>query len=1650
MTSPIGGGSEHTSRYRAIGEFDNLIKAAREARRELKQLREEEAKLNAQSLSDDQKIIASKQKRSQAEQQSAKAAKASLDDLNKTDTAGKAGQDAGTQYARGIGKGVQQESSASNRQWLNAATKALGNAFAEAGTDTGTRFARKVEEGVRKEIDANSTVNAFEKTVKALQKKFDKAGEESGTQFLVGVRQRFRRDSEGVLKDSGFEYSLRQFADRAARFGQNTGFRYVLGISTEMKQLNDTLSLLGLDKLDIDVDIDDARQAIDALEFELTDLSHQTTSPQVRIDTNRALVNLRQIQKVFRDEVAEDIVKDSERIRKELEKLDKLPSGKAFKFWALNAMSDMARVFEEAEEGATTFEKLRLAASGGGGGGNFLRTFVSGFDDFSESSSQLLQRLGRVSGELYRMPGLIAVLVSSIPALVSGLGAIGGGALGLASGLGAALGAVAAFPSAGLALITTVGTLSSTFGGFAEILKNAQQARADELEAQEMQRLGTEKALTAQQKYNVALRDMSPATEAVTEAVVAFSEEWGEAQKRIGENFFEEVVDSTEDLNQLLPMTENLLSRAATAVGKVVDAGINMATSGPWKKDFQQISKDNAVFIENMGFAGLELADAFKDIAIAAGPFNTWLTASIREGAAAFSDWAKQARGDGTIQTFLGETQESLQSLWQIFKNLGNVVNSFFQSTVDEGQRYLRTLEDITGHWADVAEAQEAANSPLRQWMTQIRPVLTALGDLIADVARGIAGLASNQNSITMMISLLNSLRTDVLPPILSILQQLNDSGIAVTVVQALGGLLEAISTFLESGAATALSVFVTVLANFAELLFNIASLPGISDVLGAVASGLAAIAAVSIVARFTGLFKLWDFFTWMTRNRGNLTGAFADAARGAAGLATTGQTQLPASIPSAIGGIGSEVTGGANAERQITRTGDAAQAAATKTGMFSRALQGVRGAGSAMVSGLTAAVGFLGGPWTAAILGAVAVIGVIANDLSNQKKSAEDTKNAWLALADAYGQLQQGETSTTDSLARTDEKFRGIAETAKQYGITLTDLSGALNNNEQASTRVNDVLDRQAAALKEQYMNGEISHGVYMTLNNSLNAYRRQIEETANAQRTTNDVTNDNIALSRTYKERLGGLTQAQVDNAVAAKGFENTARTLSNALDTLSSSTASAEDRSKALSDIIRIETDDMVRANEATENWNTRILDLRDALETNGNTLSKHTREGLRNRDALQAAATATRELYLQDIAAGVPMDKATERHRKRTEQLIKEAGKNKETRSEAKLLVDMYGKIPEDVQTKFGTTGYAKVYEDLQKALFMQTALQKGISVDAASGIINKDLAEARRGSGGRGDGYGIQKFATGGPVWGAGTRTSDSIRAWLSNGEFVQPTDAVEHYGMPIMEAIRTRKLDREVIAEALPDSGRTAFSSGGHAHSNNCVSCASGGHKFARGGSVTWPMPVNVSKTKVDKGWINQGGALGTGGGGAGWQWQMRVLRQAFPGLELWSGYRPGSRTLSGNQSYHSLGRAVDIAPRRDVAAWIRANYGARTKELITPYNDLNLHNGKPHRYTGAVWNQHNFAGGNAHNHWAFNKGGLVDLMGMLNMNNITPSQNTSLPTTPRSLSPAASSVVNNSTENTRTFGDVIINNPAPERAGDSVRDALYRTTLLY
>jgi hypothetical protein len=269
-----------------------------------------------------------------------------------------------------------------------------------------------------------------------------------------------------------------------------------------------------------------------------------------------------------------------------------------------------------------------------------------------------------------------------------------------------------------------------------------------------------------------------------------------------------------------------------------------------------------------------------------------------------------------------------------------------------------------------------------------------------------------------------------------------------------------------------------------------------------------------------------------------------------------------------------------------------------------------------------------------------------------------------------------------------------------------------------------------------------------------------------------------------------------------------------------------------------------------------------------------------------------------------------------------------------------------------------------------------------------------------------------KFARGGAVRGPGTKRSDSIPARLSDGEHVLTADeviaagghdavyrwrrqllrngAVFQNGGPVGDGFGSwlKKTAKGIgkkasdvfdgVADFLKDPAKSLTDL-----AKGLYDKVPGKDNWFVSRLLTIPNKiVDALKDKV-AGFFGGGGdgytgTLGGAKGGRGWQWEVATVEGAFPHTGVYSTFRPGAVTLSGNRSYHAIGRAVDFEPKRPVAEWIAKTYGKNTLELITPWRDLMLWHGKPHKYSRAIEAQHGVFGNNAHIHWAYDKGGLL------------------------------------------------------------------------
>src|SRR5882724_9171917 len=104
---------------------------------------------------------------------------------------------------------------------------------------------------------------------------------------------------------------------------------------------------------------------------------------------------------------------------------------------------------------------------------------------------------------------------------------------------------------------------------------------------------------------------------------------------------------------------------------------------------------------------------------------------------------------------------------------------------------------------------------------------------------------------------------------------------------------------------------------------------------------------------------------------------------------------------------------------------------------------------------------------------------------------------------------------------------------------------------------------------------------------------------------------------------------------------------------------------------------------------------------------------------------------------------------------------------------------------------------------------------------------------------------LTRKAEGGPVFGAGSETSDSIPVWLSHNEFVQPAAAHNYYGTDVMEAMRTRSIPREAIRASME---HRTFAYGGPAQPTRSFTEGGIAVRMAGGGIVP---TVNVGGANV-------------------------------------------------------------------------------------------------------------------------------------------------------------------------------------------------------
>jgi len=426
-----------------------------------------------------------------------------------------------------------------------------------------------------------------------------------------------------------------------------------------------------------------------------------------------------------------------------------------------------------------------------------------------------------------------------------------------------------------------------------------------------------------------------------------------------------------------------------------------------------------------------------------------------------------------------------------------------------------------------------------------------------------------------------------------------------------------------------------------------------------------------------------------------------------------------------------------------------------------------------------------------------------VANAASTQSmpEIAASYLNSALTIASAGQQI-------TDHFAALDRAVaqaqRGVADASRSYQQSARQIGDAQHSLANAQRAVRDAYANVTAA-EDTYTQAQQRE---RDAQNAVNAARRQAVEDLKA---LHEQLDDQVTSEQSARVRLFESTQAGSkfgvtgDNARDLAAQQVTAENLEQvkaALDVVSAQdalndvldTGAKLRRDVSAADAVGVEgSQGVVAAQQAVKSAHGEVISAKRALE--------------RAQEQVTEAAYAEQRAHQQ-------VTDAVDQNRRSAEQLTAAERALADAQSAAGRGFDISTRAGQEnlsllmrLWKAIGDTGVPE--QDRIRQMVEQTATAFGISRQAAAdyltqlGLIPRDYrinvtvtwyelsnGDIASSSGGRF----IRGMADGGRVVGLGGPRDDANLIWASAGEFMQPADSVAHYGLDVMEAMRTKRL----------------------------------------------------------------------------------------------------------------------------------------------------------------------------------------------------------------------------------------------------------------
>ncbi|MCC9309139.1 hypothetical protein LN042_18970 [Kitasatospora sp. RB6PN24] len=352
----------------------------------------------------------------------------------------------------------------------------------------------------------------------------------------------------------------------------------------------------------------------------------------------------------------------------------------------------------------------------------------------------------------------------------------------------------------------------------------------------------------------------------------------------------------------LLPIFDSALDQTGRVLGQVAQRGAEMVTSGPWRADLAQTAATNTRVIGTLAGAGLQAADALRNITVAAAPLVERLSDGTARAIQLGAAFLQAQRDSGQLAVFFQRAGDTGAQLWGILRDGALILVNIGRAAAPAGQQLLDSLSGVLATARQIS-GETATQDKLRAYFANTVPVVQELGRLLVAVGAAWFNFTNNPQ----LAPLIAKLRTDFLPAVEQVAGALGNGQVwgqlvsllttVVGIAAELGGLGNTLSGFLfvMQAVAAAVQVLLSIpgMGPFVGALLTMAGVAGgimaVGNAIGAVRGAMTLLSANPIMlivaaaaALVLALITAYERSEWFRNAVNSAIGGLVNGARAA------------------------------------------------------------------------------------------------------------------------------------------------------------------------------------------------------------------------------------------------------------------------------------------------------------------------------------------------------------------------------------------------------------------------------------------------------------------------------------------------------------------------------------------------------------------------------------------------------------------------------------------------------------------------------------------------------------------------------------------------------------------------------------------------